>query len=420
MPKIKLLKATEILDSRGNPTIEVLCELESGVSGLASVPSGASTGIHEALELRDKDKSRYNGLGVLNAVRNVNEEINDFLKDKNFDQSSLDQTLIKLDGTENKSRLGANAILGVSLAFARACALDRKIELFEYLGELAGNNIFTLPLPTFNVINGGKHSDSGLEIQEFMIVPVGFQTFHEKVEAGAKIISCLEKILKERGYPISIGDEGGFAPKLSSNEEVFDILEEAISDASYSPEKVKISIDAAASTFYKDGLYNLRIDGKEKNLKNNELLEWYEKLSRRYSIFSIEDGFAEDDWDGFGQMTREIGGNIKIIGDDLTVTNIKRIKMAIEKKSINGVLIKLNQIGTLSETIQAILLTKSAGWLPFISHRSGETMDTFISDLVVGLSCQCIKAGSLKRGERVCKYDRLLEIENILLTRKKI
>ena len=446
MSKITSIIAREILDSRGNPTVEADCTLIGGATGRASVPSGASTGIHEALELRDGDKARYNGLGVLKAVGNVNEEINKFVQGKDFDQKSLDEALIKLDGTENKSRLGANAILSVSLSFARACAAENKIELYEHLNSLAGNSpvipakagiqsqaieggntldsrmrgndkFFNLPQPYFNVINGGKHADSGLDIQEFLIVPVGFDSFKRKVEAADEVIVSLKKILVSKDYSIGVGDEGGFAPKLGSNEEAFDLLEQAIKEADYDSNQIKLAIDVAASSFYKNGAYQLKIAGQEKTLNSAQLLEWYAKLINEHPIISIEDGFAEDDWQGFTDMTASMGNKIQIVGDDLTVTNIKRIQTAIEKQAINSVLIKLNQIGTLTETIRAIQSTKKQGWTAFVSHRSGETNDTFIADLAVGLSCECIKSGSLAREERVCKYNRLMEIEEELKAR---
>lgn len=415
MTQIKLFKAIEILDSRGNPTLEVCCKLESGIWGKASVPSGASTGTHEALELRDHDEKRYEGLGVLKAVNNINIEINEKIQKQDFDQTSFDNFLIELDGTKNKSRLGANAMLGASLSFARACAKEQKIELYEYLGNLAGNKVFKLPQPMLNVINGGKHADSGLDIQEFMIAPIGFESFHEKIEAGAEIISSLQKILKNKNYATSVGDEGGFAPHFSSNEEPFELIKKAVFDAGYSLEKVKIGFDAAASTFFKKGHYHLKINGKKKELTSSELINWYEELIKKNPIIFIEDGLSEDDWKGFQEMNQKMGNSIKIIGDDLTVTNIERIQTAIEKKAVNSVIIKLNQIGTLSETIKSIKMTQKEGWVPFISHRSGDTIDTFIADLAVGLSCEYIKSGSLRRGERVCKYNRLMEIEDIFL-----
>lgn len=413
MSKIKSITATEIIDSRGNPTIEVVCRLESGAQAKAGMPSGASTGAHEALELRDRDPKRFNGLGVLMAVGNVNGEIRDNICGKEFDQKSLDAALVALDGTENKSRLGANAILSVSLAFACAKAKEEKLYLYEYLGLLAGNKNFILPEPAFNIINGGKHADSGLDIQECMILPIGFTTFHEKVQAAAEVISALKKLLSAKGYGVGVGDEGGFAPKLSSNEEALELLVQAIEKAGYSTENVKIGIDAAASSFYKDGFYVIKIAGEEKKLNSTELIDWYEKLIAQYPIVSIEDGLAEEDWDGFSLMTQKLGDRIKIVGDDLLVTNVERIQTAIEKNAVNSVLIKPNQIGTLTETIEAILLAKKQGWAPFVSHRSGETTDTFIADLAVGLSCDYIKSGALVRGERVAKYNRLMEIETI-------
>ncbi len=414
MKKIKSVRAIEIIDSRGYPTIEVYCELADGCLGKASVPSGKSTGVHEALELRDKDVDRYNGLGVLHAVSNVNLEINEHLQNKDFDQNTLDDALINLDGTENKSRLGANAILAVSLSFARATATSENTELYEYLGSLVNNKVFKIPEPMVNIINGGKHADSGLDIQEFMIVPVGVEFFNRKIEAVAEIIFSLRKILKDKGYAISVGDEGGFAPKLKSNEEAISIIESAILEAGYSFDQVKIALDVAASSFYEDGVYVLKNSEAEESKTSAEIISWYEELVAKHPIVSIEDGLAEDDWDGFVKMNEKLGNKINIVGDDLTVTNVKRIETAIAKKAINSVLIKLNQIGTLSETIKAIQLTKKQNWIPIISHRSGETDDTFIADLSVGLACPYIKSGSLVRGERVCKYDRLLEITNNL------
>ena len=412
MSTIQTIIGREILDSRGNPTIEIECLLGSGVRAKASVPSGASTGIHEALELRDGDLKRYSGLGVLKAVENINEKINPSIQNKDFDQKNLDQTLIQLDSTENKSVLGANAILGVSMAFARASAIEKNIELYQYLGDLAHNNNFRLPTPLINIINGGKHADSGLNLQEFIIAPTKFDNFHQKIRAGKEIISCLEKTLKNMGLAVSIGDEGGFAPKLSSGEEALDLIEKSISDAGYSSDQIKIGIDAASSTFYKDNYYSLKIEGQYKNLTSIEIVDWYGKLVSKYPIIFIEDGLAEDDFDGFSHMMSALGEKIMIVGDDLTVTNTKRIKKASEKKSINAVIIKPNQIGTITETIEAILMTKSFGWTPFISHRSGETTDTFIADLSIGCDCSYIKSGSLARGERVCKYNRLMEIED--------
>jgi len=408
------VSAHEILDSRGNPTLEVYIEID-GVKTTAMVPSGASTGKHEALELRDGDKNRYRGLGVLKAAQNINEEISGNLINKKFDQLELDNFLIKLDGTENKSRLGANAILGVSMAFARACATKAGLELYEYLGRLAGNTDYRLPQPMLNIINGGKHADSGLDIQEFMLAPVGFETFTRKIQAGSEVIHTLRDILKKNGYTVSVGDEGGFAPKLHSNEEALNLMAEAIKEAGYDTEQIKIGMDAAASSFYENGAYVLKIDGQKQTINSERLTDWYEKLVAKYPIILIEDGLAEDDWDGFSGMTKRLGKKIKVVGDDLLVTNVNRIKEAIKADAVNSVLIKLNQIGTVSETIDAINLTKKQGWTPFVSHRSGETTDTFIADLSVGLDCPLIKTGSLVRGERVCKYNRLMEIERKIL-----
>lgn len=414
MAKISLLTAKEILDSRGNPTIEVSCTIEGGVSGSASVPSGASTGLYEAVELRDGDKSRYGGLGVLRAVGAVNGEIFKNIRDKNFDQKTLDAFLVTLDGTKNKSRLGANAILGVSMAFARASTQEQGIALYEYIGAISGNQNFKLPQPMFNIINGGRHADSGLDLQEFMIAPIGFDSIHKKIQVGAEIIKSLQKLLKKSGYAISVGDEGGFAPKLSSNEEAIDLLEGAIQSANYSVNEVKIAIDAAASEFYNDGKYSLKIKGIQKTLETTELISWYEQLVKEHPIISIEDGLDENDWQGFSHLRNRLGEKIAVVGDDITVTNVERIAKAAENRAINSVLIKLNQIGTLSETIDAVLMTKKQGWAPFVSHRSGETTDTFIADLAVGLACDYIKSGSLARGERVCKYNRLMEIEDFI------
>lgn len=416
MSKIISVFAREILDSRGNPTVEVELSLENANSS-ASVPSGASTGIHEALELRDGDKNRYGGMGVLKVVENVNKEISRNIVGKEFNQENLDRFLIDLDGTGNKSRLGANAILGVSMAFAKASAIEKGVELYEYLANLAGNKNFAMPQPMLNIINGGKHADSGLDVQEFMLAPVGFKNFKEKIRAGAEIIHTLKGILKAKGYTVSVGDEGGFAPKLSSNEEALDLMVQAINDAGYSTENVKIGMDVAASSFYSDGKYSLKVKGESKIFSSEELSNWYEELISKYPIMLIEDSHAEDDWDGFGFFNKKEGNKISIVGDDLLVTNIKRIQKAIDENAVNSVLIKLNQIGSVMETIQAIELTKKQGWKPFVSHRSGETTDTFIADLAVGLGCPLIKTGSLVRGERVCKYNRLMKIEEMLMTR---
>ncbi len=414
MAQVKHLIAKEILDSRGNPTLSVSCEFINGTKGEACVPSGKSTGSNEALELRDHDMERHGGLGVLNAVNNINIEINNFLQNKDFDQKTLDQALIDLDGTENKSRLGANAILGVSIAFAKACAKEKNIELYEHVGSLVNNVNFILPIPSLNIINGGKHASDGIDIQEFMIALIGTQSFYNKIEIAGEIVSTLREILEENNYSTDFGDEGGFAPHLKSNEEAIELIEQAIERSGHSDDEVKIALDVAASSLYENGLYNLKINGEQKSLTSMEMISWYEELVNKHGIISIEDPLAEEDWKGFKEITKRLGNRIKIIGDDLTVTNTKKISRAIEEHSINGVLIKPNQIGTVSETIEAIQMTKGVEWSAFISHRSGETMDTTIADLAVGLSCEFIKAGSITKAERMCKYERLIEIEKNL------
>ncbi|MFH1192251.1 MAG: phosphopyruvate hydratase [bacterium] len=410
--KIDKLKAYEILDSRGNPTIEV--ELTSNkIIVSASVPSGASTGIHEAVELRDNDSARYNGKGVLRAVENVNKKIAEKIIGANISsQKKLDTLLIQLDGTKNKSNLGANAILGVSLAFAKAMAKKKCLELYEYFGALAGNNNFIIPIPSFNIINGGKHADSGLDIQEFMIRPIGIKTFAEQLRAGAEIYHTLKNILSEKNESIGVGDEGGFAPHLKTNEDAFEVIIEAIKKAGYTTEQIKIGIDSAASSFYENGKYNIKnSSGERKNLSRDELVEWYGELINKYPINSIEDGFSEDDWKGFKMMTDKFGKNIIIVGDDLLVTNYKKVKKAVKLNAVNSVIIKLNQIGTVTETIKTIKYAQENNFIPFVSHRSGETEDTYVADLAVGLGCQYIKAGAPSRGERTAKYNRLLKIE---------
>ncbi len=418
MQKIAFLSAREILDSRGNPTISVELHLENGSIGIAAVPSGASTGKYEAVELRDEDPSRYRGKGVLKAVHNVEGKIRETIMNKEFDQTSLDKFLIDLDGTENKANLGANAILGVSMAFARASADAEHQELYEYLNSLIGDTEMKLPQPMFNVINGGKHADSGLDIQEFMLAPIGFPDFHEKLRVGSEIFHTLADILKERGYKTSVGDEGGFAPELQSNEEALQLIVEAIEKAGYTIADVKIGLDCAASSFFntETKLYDLKIAGEKKNLKSDQLLVWYQEIVDMFPIILIEDAFAEDDWEGFQKFNKVLGDTITNVGDDLLVTNIKRIEQAIEKNAVNSVLIKLNQIGTVTETIDAVRMTKAQGWKPFVSHRSGETEDTFIADLSVGLACPLIKSGSLSRTERICKYNRLMLIEERVLS----
>lgn len=414
MNTITTLTAREILDSRGTPTIEVTCTLAGGAVGTASVPSGASTGIHEALELRDKDMTRYRGLGVQQAVAHVVGEINTACSGHAYTQQSLDDALIALDGSPNKSRLGANAILGVSMAFAKAAAQEDGVQLYQYLKTISNTTSFAMLHPMFNVINGGKHADSGLDIQEYMIVPVGFDSVTRAVQAGGEVIMTLKQILHTAGYSTSVGDEGGFAPKLSSNEEALAILVQAITVAGYTTEQIKIALDVAASSFYTDGMYVLTAGNESKRMTSAEMIAWYEELLTKYPIMSIEDGLAEDDWEGFTAMTAALGARIHVVGDDVTVTNVTRIEKAATEHAINAVLIKLNQIGTVSETIAAINLTKSNGWTPVMSHRSGETTDTFIADLAVGCACPLMKSGALVRGERVCKYNRLMEIEREL------
>lgn len=408
--KVKSFSAREILDSRGNPTLEVSCVLEGGYEGVASVPSGASVGAHEALELRDKDDSRYNGLGVLKAVENVKGKISKYLAGKELDQESLDMALIDIDGSLNKSNLGANAILGCSLAFARAKSLQENLELYEYFGNIFGNKNFRLPQPMFNIINGGKHASSGLNIQEFMIGPIQVEPFKEKIRTGSEIVHTLKKILIDKGYDTGVGDEGGFAPKLHLDQEAIDLIREAIIKAGYSLDKIRIGIDVAATSFYKDGKYILKSDGGSKELYKEEVISLYQGLIEKYNLISIEDGLYEEDFEGFSNMVEKFGNKVLIIGDDLLVTNIERMKEALLHRSVNCALIKPNQIGTLTETMQAVKFAKENGWKTFASHRSGETLDTSIADLAVGFGCDFIKAGSLIREERVAKYNRLMAI----------
>ncbi|AJC74585.1 enolase [Pseudothermotoga hypogea DSM 11164 = NBRC 106472] len=404
------IKAREVLDSRGNPTVEVEVYLEDGTKASAIVPSGASTGKFEALELRDKDK-RYLGKGVLKAVKNVNEIIAPKIIGMNaYDQVAIDNALIELDGTENKSKLGANAILGVSMAVARAAAESLYLPLYRYLG---GPNAKVLPVPFMNVINGGKHADNSLDIQEFMIVPAGFSKFSEALRCGAEVFHTLKKILHDAGHVTSVGDEGGFAPNLSSNEEAIKVLIEAIEKAGYEPGKdVFIALDCAASSFYEAEKKKYLIDGAEKT--TDELLEYYKKLVEKYPIISIEDPFDEEDWEGFLKLTNQIGEKVQIVGDDLYVTNIKRLQKGVELKASNSILIKLNQIGTVTETLDVIEFAKENHMTCIVSHRSGETEDTFIADLAVATNCGMIKTGSLSRSERIAKYNRLLRIEEEL------
>lgn len=409
MALITKLSAREILDSRGEPTIEVELATE-GASVRASVPAGASVGAYEALDLRDGDLERYRGRGVLKAVANVDGEIAQNLIGRDFNQQSLDDCLITLDGTSNKSRLGANALLGVSIAFARATAAEQSIELFSYLGSLDGRSTFSLPQPAFNVLNGGAHADNGLDIQEYMLVPVAFSTVTEKVRVADDCIVALKALLQEKGYDVGLGDEGGFAPRLDSNEEALDLLVVAIVRAGYTTDKIKIALDVAATQLYKDGMYVL-IAGGEKRLSREEMLAWYKDLIQKYPIISIEDGFAEDDWEGFVALSAVLDDRVLVVGDDLTVTNTSRIARAAAARAANALIVKPNQIGTVSETLAAIQMARASGWKIWASHRSGETDDTFIADLAVGLSVDYLKAGSLAREERIIKYNRLMEIE---------
>ncbi|HBB02457.1 MAG: phosphopyruvate hydratase, enolase [Candidatus Peregrinibacteria bacterium GW2011_GWF2_38_29] len=412
MSKIKKVQAFEILDSRGNPT--VLVELETEKShGKAMVPSGASTGAHEAVELRDGDKSRYSGKGVLKAVENVNVIIDAAVKGfESSDQKGLDELMIKLDGTENKGKLGANAILGVSMAAAHASAHENGVELFQYLGS--GN---TLPAPMMNILNGGKHADSGLEIQEFMIMPLGAPNFSEAIRMGSEVFHVLKKLLSDKGFSVGVGDEGGFAPKLNTNEDALDYIVKAIEAAGYKPgQDIYIAMDPASSEFYDatSKKYKLKVAGQARELSNFELSDFYGELISKYPIVSIEDGFAEDDFEGFINFTAKFGDKIQIVGDDLFVTNIKRLQTGIDQKMANAILIKLNQIGTVTETISAIKMAQDVGWRNVISHRSGETEDSTIADLAVALNAGQIKTGSLCRSERVAKYNRLMRIEKML------
>ncbi len=409
---IKDVKAREILDSRGNPTVEVEVKLEDGTVGRAGVPSGASTGVHEALELRDGDKKRYNGKGVLQAVGNVNKLIAPEICGLNaFDQAGLDEKLITLDGTPNKNKLGANAILGVSLAAARAAALSLKLPLYRYLGGLGAR---VLPVPMFNILNGGVHANwQGTDLQEFMIAPVGAPSLREAVRWGSEVYQALKSVLKARGYSTGVGDEGGFAPALKKNSEAVELIVEAIEKAGYKPGvEVAIALDAAASSFYEDGVYNLRTEGKK--VKAEEMVKMYEDWVEKYPVFSIEDGLAEDDWEGWKVLNERLGQTTQLVGDDIFVTNVERIKRGIEENAANSVLIKLNQIGTLTETIQAIDLARRANWTAMISHRSGETVDSFIADFSVAMGTGQLKTGAPCRGERVEKYNQLMRIEEDL------
>ena len=408
-PCIQSIDALEILDSRGNPTVRVNVHLDNGIIGTASVPSGASTGENEAVELRDDDTKRYGGKGVLKAVGNVNQRIAPLLKGRDpRAQAELDLAMIELDGTLNKAELGANAILGVSQALARAAAQSCNQPLYTYLGGVGATH---LPIPMMNVLNGGKHADSGMDFQEFMIFPTGAPTFAEALRYGAETFHALRKILAKHGYSTSVGDEGGFAPQLKSNEEACDLIVEAIVAAGYEPGKdISIALDPAASSFYEDGKYRLLRSGQG-DKSSAEMVELFTRWVDKYPIVSIEDGHAENDWDGFAAMTQALGNRIQIVGDDNLVTNTRFIARGIAEKSCNAALIKLNQIGTVSETIAAIHMCRNAGWGFVISHRSGETEDSFMADFAVAMGGGQIKTGSACRSERMAKYNRLLEIE---------
>lgn len=403
----------EILDSRGNPTVEVEVYLEDGAIGRAAVPSGASTGAFEAVELRDGDKERFLGKGVLDAVRNVNEIIATEIVGMNaFDQVAIDKLMIDLDGTDNKGKLGANALLGVSMAVAKAAANSLGLPLYQYIG---GVNAKTLPVPMMNILNGGEHADNNVDIQEFMVMPVGAKSFAEALRMGAEIFHNLKKVLKEKGLNTSVGDEGGFAPNLTSNEEALEVIIVAIKSAGYKPgEDVMLALDVAATEIYnkEEGKYELTGEGLVKT--SEEMVEFYNDLVEKYPIISIEDGLDEEDWEGWKLLTEKLGGKIQLVGDDLFVTNTKRLSRGIENDTANSILIKLNQIGTLTETLDAIEMAKRAGYTAVISHRSGETEDATIADLVVAVNAGQIKTGAPSRTDRVAKYNQLLRVEDML------
>ena len=412
LTKINQIRAREILDSRGNPTVEVEVRLECGAHGSAAVPSGASTGVYEALEMRDGDKGRYGGKGVLKAIEHVNRDIAKTLLGLDASgQSIVDQAMLSLDGTPNKSKLGANAILGVSLAIARAAAVALGLPLYRYLG---GASAKILPVPMFNILNGGVHANwQGTDLQEFMIAPVGAPNFHEALRWGSEIYHALKDVLKSRGYSTGVGDEGGFSPALKTNSEAIELILKSIEKAGYHPgEQILIALDPASSSFYEDGLYNLRTEGRR--ITSEQMVEMYDEWLKKYPIAVMEDGLAEDDWTGWKLLNQTLGDKIELVGDDLFVTNVKRIERGIVENVANAVLIKLNQIGTLSETIAAIEMARKAGWGAMVSHRSGETVDSFIADFTVAMSTGHLKTGAPCRGERVEKYNQLMRIEEEL------
>lgn len=400
--------ARQILDSRGNPTVEVDVKLTNGVRGRAAVPSGASTGIFEALELRDGDKSKYLGKSVQKAVDNVNNIIApELIGEKASHQKEIDTFMIDMDGTENKSKLGANAILGVSLAVAKAAAKAYDMALYRYLG---GINALTLPVPMMNIINGGAHADNNIDFQEFMIAPVGAESFSHALQMGSEVFHTLKKVLGDKGMVTSVGDEGGFAPNLGSNEEGIEVILEAIDKAGYNTDQIKICLDVASSEFYEDGKYIL----EGQYFDNKEMTDFLEEWVKKYPIISIEDGMAEQDWDGWEMLTQRLGSRCQLVGDDLFVTNTRRLADGIKRKAANSILIKVNQIGTLSETLDAISMAHANGYTTIISHRSGETEDTFIADLAVAVNSGQIKTGSVSRSDRIAKYNQLLRIEQKL------
>ena len=411
MSKITNIKAREILDSRGTPTVEVDVTLEDGSFGRAAVPSGASTGVHEAVELRDGDSARFNGKGVLKAVAAANGELADAVKGMEAtEQEAIDRKMIAVDGTENKGRCGANAILGISLAVAKAAAVSAKQPLYRYIG---GEEAVTLPVPMMNILNGGKHADNPIDIQEFMIMPVGAKNCREAIRMGAEVFQALKKNLKAAGMNTNVGDEGGFAPNIASAKEALAFIVKSIESAGYKPgEDVCIALDAASSEFYEDGKYNMKGEGKV--FTNAELVKYYEELVNEFPIVSLEDGMAEDDFEGWDMLTKTLGGRIQLVGDDLFVTNSKRLAMGIEKGIANSILVKVNQIGSLTETLEAVRMAQKAGYTAVLSHRSGETEDATIADIAVATNCGQIKTGSLSRSDRLAKYNQLIRIEEEL------
>ncbi len=407
---IEDIVARQVLDSRGNPTVEVDVKLSSGVVGRAAVPSGASTGLFEALELRDNDEHKYMGKGVLKAVDNVNTKIaSELIGENAANQQEVDRIMRELDGTDNKSKYGANAILGISLASAKAASLAYEMPLYRYLG---GINAMTLPVPMMNIINGGVHADNNVDFQEFMIAPVGANSFSDAIRMGTEVFHTLKGILKNKGYVTSVGDEGGFAPNLNSNEEALCFIVEAIQKAGYTTDDIRICLDVASSEFYEDGKYTLA--GENRTLSREEMVEFLEEWVDKYPIISVEDGMAEEDWEGWEMLTRKIGHKCQLVGDDLFVTNTKRLSEGIKRGIANSILIKVNQIGTLSETLDAIAMAQAAGYTTIVSHRSGETEDTFIADLAVATNSGQIKTGSASRSDRMAKYNQLIRIEQEL------